>query len=858
MKRFVRWVQRVTAFRIGLAIGLGFALLHGYAVLTRTEVPLVTRFESFLRDVKFHERGRVPHQNKVAIAAIDEKSIARYGRFPWDRHVLAELVDKLTADGAASIGFDMTFSDEDLSGAFAGADRFRVRFDSVSLATGNGRAAVDRFAEGAADIAGGASALDDLSSRLKPGAAPIFNTAKGRIDDGRQKLAQAKDQFDALVKEHASYARELEQSTKRLTADRAFADAIRRSGKVVVGWIGFLPSELDSFKDREIEQEIGHLSRWNLHPPEYREVPQDPSRAEAIRTDTPFGVKHYFGLRGPVKTIADAQPAYGFFNTIPDYDGVIRSALLLMEVRGHYLPSLELSAVAVALGVQPRHIVPVTSDAEIGRLAGVDLDGKLFIPTDERGLLRINYYGPDLFDRTVVPATVDRPIPQYPVADILSGSLPPEALRGQVVLVAATANGTFDERVTPFNKFTPGVVTHANAIQSILDRNFIRPGFIIQMLEVAAALLLALAFAFLYARVRVGLSLPVLLGSAVAVHLVSYAFFRLGYEVFEAVPLLEMGSMFVLVTLFRYATEERSKKELRRAFQLYLNPEVMEEMLAQPEKLQLGGDEKELTVLFSDIRGFTGISEKLPAHALVKLLNEYLTPMTDIVFDKRGTLDKYIGDAVMAFFGAPVDNPAHALHCCEAALQMMAQLSRLREKWRIEDPSIPEVDIGIGINSGPVVVGNMGSLQRFNYTVMGDNVNLASRLEGLNKEYGTHVLISEATLQAARATSKGASVLAVRELDAVRVKGRKEPVRLFELRGTGAVPEHERPLIDTYANGLQLYRARKFSQARGEFQTCLSLAPGDGPSRLFVARCEDMLAAPPGHDWDGVFKMEHK
>jgi adenylate cyclase len=345
-------------------------------------------------------------------------------------------------------------------------------------------------------------------------------------------------------------------------------------------------------------------------------------------------------------------------------------------------------------------------------------------------------------------------------------------------------------------------------------------------------------------------ALPLALLLVAALWGVSTFAFWSGYDFFAGLPLAELLAMFVLVIVYRYATEERDKRQLRKAFQLYLNPEVMEEMLEDPQALQLGGKEVEMSVLFSDIRGFTTISEKLTPQALVHLLNEYLSPMTDIVFEERGTLDKYIGDAVMAFFGAPVPTPDHAANGCDAALKMITNLSRLREKWRIESPDIPEIDIGIGVNSGSMVVGNMGSAQRFNYTVMGDNVNLASRLEGLNKEYGTHILISEPTLQAAR---KAGRDYGVRELDSVRVKGKKEPVRLFELRSqtpSGA----DKPLLDDYAEGLRLYRAQKFAQAQLVFEQ----HPADGPSKMMIARCLDMAAHPPGAEWDGVFKMEHK
>ncbi|HXN56363.1 MAG TPA: adenylate/guanylate cyclase domain-containing protein [Myxococcales bacterium] len=857
MQRLLRFLKRISPFRIGLALGLLFAVLHGWELIRREEVPFVTRLESLLKDTKFRQRGRVPHEDKVVVAAIDEKSIARYGLFPWDRHILAQLVDKLSEAGASAIAFDMSLSDEDRAGEVVG-NHFRARIAEVSLAAPGGKAATRHLIEAGAELGRSAADLARLSADLKPAARPLSASARARLDEGRRKLSQAQGEFDALASAQAAVAVELAESAKGHDAESALADAIRRSGKVVVGWTALTPAELSSFTPAQIDEQLQRLAPARLAPAEFRRSLDDP-RPTRLRSP-PASVPHYAGLRAPLPAIAGATPGFGFYNTVFDADGVIRSQLLWMDVRGRALPSLELASVALSLGVSLRHVVPVASDEDPGLLSGVDLDGKLFIPTDERGFLRINYYGRDEPNQGKGGSKAGGPtFPQYPVADLLAGAVPASALRGKIVLIAATAVGTFDERVTPFSRVNPGVAVHANAIQTILDQRFLRGGALFQVLEMVAAVVLAVLFAFLFARVKVSFALPVLLLSAAAVHFASYRLFLAGYDVFEAVPLLEMASMFLLVTVFRYATEERDKKRLRKTFQLYLNPEVMEEMLAQPEKLQLGGDVKDLTVLFSDIRGFTGISEKLSPPALVKLLNEYLTPMTEVVFAKRGTLDKYIGDAVMAFFGAPIDNDRHALSACEAALGMMAGLARLRDTWRIEDPAMPPVDHGIGIHSGPMVVGNMGSTQRFNYTVMGDNVNLASRLEGLNKEYGTHVIISEATLAAARGAGGGSGeALAVRELDSVQVKGKEAPVRLYELRGLGEVPERDRPLLDTYANGLALYRRRKFAEARYEFETCLTIADGDGPSRLFLARCDEMLASPPGEAWDGVFRMAYK
>jgi adenylate cyclase len=584
------------------------------------------------------------------------------------------------------------------------------------------------------------------------------------------------------------------------------------------------------------------LAPMQIHQPEWREHPQSPISTPVKLT----WAKQYAGLRAPLTPILRAARWIGYFNNLPDFDGVIRHTALTMRIGDRYFPSLDASLAAIALGLGPQDIIPVTQTPEEGALLEfVDFGGKVRVPVDGRGLMAINYLGKD------------HTFENLSIADIMNGKKDAE-IKGKIVLVGATAQGTFDQRITPLNKITSGVEVHANVVENILSGRFLRRGLAVDLGEVAFALLLALLFALLFAKVKVTHALPVLAVSAAGVWLGSSVAFLAGYEVFTALPLIELGTMFVLVTVFRYATEEKDKRQLRKAFQLYLNPEVMEEMLEQPENLQLGGKEMDLTVLFSDIRGFTGIAEQLSPTALVHLLNEYLSPMTDIVFRRRGTLDKYIGDAVMAFFGAPVHTGLHAANGCDTALEMIETLNRMQKEWRGEDASLPGIDIGIGVNSGPMVVGNMGSSQRFNYTVMGDNVNLASRLEGLNREYGTHILVTGQTLIAARKGLNDEAAYTVRELDSVRVKGKQEPVRLFELRRRGPPLTEELPLLQGYAQGLALYRARSFAEARLQFESLLERFAGDGPSSLMMARCDRMLQAPPEQAWDGVFRMDHK
>ena len=846
MRRLKAWLTRVTAFRIGLLTGFAFAALHVLQLAGRMDVPLLTRLEGALVDLRFAQRVALrgsPHSGRVVIAAVDETAIARFGRFPWDRRVVAALIDKLDRAGVKAAGFDMSFSDEDLGGQFAGAKRYRKRFEDVSLAAPRNRSVVERYGEAESDIAGAASALQLLSRKVRPDAEPIYQTARGRLADGAQKLSALRETLDDMVKQHEAYGAELDQDLGGADPDTVMGEVVARTaGKLVLGVVMLTEPEMRDLRPADVEEQLHALFPMQIHLPEWRERPDSPVAVPVKLT----WVKQYAGVRAPLRPILRGAKWLGYFNAIPDFDGVIRHTALTLRIGERYYPSLDTALAALALGLRPQDVIPLTQTPEEGALLeAIDFGGKVRAPVDGRGLMTINYAGRD------------RTFENFSIADIMDGKKDHE-LKGKVVLVGVTAQGTFDQRVTPLNKISSGVETHANAVENILSGRFLRRGLFVDVGEVLFAQALAFLFAFVFARVKVKSALPVLAFSVAAVWAGASGAFWAGYEVYAGLPLLELGSMFVLVTVYRYATEERDKRQLRKAFQLYLNPEVMEEMLEQPQNLQLGGKEMELTVLFSDIRGFTGISEKLPPPALVRLLNEYLSPMTEIVFRRRGTLDKYIGDALMAFFGAPVQAEEHAANACDAALEMIEALGRLRPRWRELAPQLPEIDVGIGINSGPMVVGNMGSSQRFNYTVMGDNVNLASRLEGLNREYGTHILVTGQTLAAARRGQNGSTGFVARELDAVRVKGRQEAVRIFELRGRGAPATEEMPLLDGYARGLSLYREGKFGEARLEFASLCQRFVGDGPSALMLQRCDRMREIPPAQGWDGVFRMEHK
>jgi adenylate cyclase len=308
---------------------------------------------------------------------------------------------------------------------------------------------------------------------------------------------------------------------------------------------------------------------------------------------------------------------------------------------------------------------------------------------------------------------------------------------------------------------------------------------------------------------------------------------------------------YLAITAYKYLTVNKKRKEIKNAFQHYVAPTVVDHMLETVDQLHLGGERKQLTALFSDIRGFTSISEKMSPEELVRFLNEYLSAMTKIVLHYQGTVDKYMGDAIMAFYGAPLEQPDHAFRACKSAVDMIVRLKELRKGW--ESRGLPPMNIGIGINSGEMSVGNMGSEERFDYTIMGDNVNLASRLEGINKQYGTNIVISQFTYELVQDNS-----FIIRELDSVRVKGKQEPVTIYELMGSGAIEPQTNMLLKTFDEGLAAYKNQQWDQAIALFHEALRLNSRDEPSKIYLQRCEEYQQNPPLVNWDGVFVMKTK
>lgn len=488
--------------------------------------------------------------------------------------------------------------------------------------------------------------------------------------------------------------------------------------------------------------------------------------------------------------------------------------------------------------------------------------GELEIPFYDAANLLINFAGPA------------GTFPQYSLASVIDDErldlgekhdlnyfsenlLPEEVFKGKIVLVGATVAELHDNFPTPFLEYhgapkeMPGVEILANAARTIYTQSFFRkPSFALTLALTAALMLVIFALCFFFPTF---LSSAITLGMMMLITLAQFLLFsrlRVVGELFF--PVMGVFLAFVSATLYQFVLTQREKRKIMGAFQQYVPAKVIKELLANPEKLTLGGEERYMTVLFSDLANFTTIAESMAPRELVKLINEYLSEMTDIILRYDGIIDKYEGDAIMAEFGAPVHYPDHALKACYAALDMQRRLKMLSREWRRQGR--PVLTCRTGVNSGNMIVGNMGSARVFDYTVIGDEVNLAARLEGANKTFGTANMISESTYNEVK------DAMITRPIDLIVVKGRQKPVQVFELlaRKDEKIDELIKKLLPIYRDGVHYYHHRKWELAAESFRLCLQMVPDDGPSRLYLKRVLEYAKNPPPEDWDGVYALKSK
>jgi adenylate cyclase len=621
----------------------------------------------------------------------------------------------------------------------------------------------------------------------------------------------------------------LMQARDNADNDLIFANAIRESeASVVLGYFFQTSAEgLEHVDEETVKQHIKNArgSRYVLT----RDISgQDQDTSKNVP------VLEAIMPQSNIPVIAQSAQHSGYFNIIPDPDGMCRWINLIVRCREKLYAPLSLQA----LRAYTRRTSTVVMDGWV--VAGIEIGRQFPIPTEESGKFLVNYRGgPKTF-------------PHISITDILNHRVPPETFKDKIVLVGATAIGIYDIRATPFSSVYPGPEIHATVIDSILHHDFLyRPNWAV-IFDMAAIILIGVSLGLLLPRLRAIHGSVVAIGSLITyIILCQYLFNHRGAWLNIVYPAVVLILTYISLTLYKYLTEERQKKFIRDAFSTYLAPSVVTQIIQSPEKLVLGGEDRVITAFFSDIQGFTSISEKLNPTEIVELLNEFLTEMTDVILSHEGTVDKFEGDAIIAFFGAPNMLKDHAARACKACIDMQKRLVELRAKWKAENR--PELKMRIGLSTGSAVVGNMGSKNRMDYTMMGDTVNTAARLEGVNKMYGTYTMISDSTYMPAK------DEIFVRELDTVHVVGKEEPVGVYELLGyPGEIDGDLRSLVEQYTQGLAAYRNQSWDEAIDHFSASLSINSLDGPSQTMLNRCRDFKVTPPGTDWDGAFTMTTK
>jgi len=561
----------------------------------------------------------------------------------------------------------------------------------------------------------------------------------------------------------------------------------------------------------------------------------------------------------PLSILLEAGARWGLVNELTDSDDFSRRYLIGLPLGGRYKPSLGFEVLRASMAI------PDSAELQISRRAC--RFGPLHIPLFDRASFLINYYGPaGTFPAISLSSILDDSAFDLGANDSnfmepfyasrgspISGVANPFA--GKIILIGAGAEELHDTKNTPFYaseatpRKMPGVEMHAHALQTLLARAFILRSPPLLVLALNALLALLIFFGVAWLKPWRGLLVSLLL-SALFLSLGFAAFAKFNYWLDLTALFICAILAYLTTSLYHYFKEKRQRIRIQTMFAHYVPNQVVEELINRPQLLKLGGEKRRLTVLFADIWNFTSISEKMSPENLVLLLNEYMTAMTEVIHAQAGIIDKYEGDLIMAEFGAPVPYEDHALRACRAALQMQSRLADLRLRWAAEGK--PALEIRLGINTGEVIIGNMGSRDVFDYTVIGDAVNLCARLEKANKVYGTGILISQFTREDLPQD------FITRPLDDLRVRGRRDSVRVYELMGENEkqLPPAKRNLLEKYRQGWGFYLAREWSRSIAAFDVALKADPSDRPTQILRDRCREFELHPPANDWDGAFNVD--
>lgn len=789
-------------------VSISILVIVAVLILFGLQIEIFEIFELKTYDERLLQRGEREPSPRIIAAVIDEKSLDREGLWPWPRQKMAKLVNKLSDDGAKVIGFDIFFSEPD---------------KSINL-----------------------EIIDQMEKMLK------------ELNITDQAL------MDYIRKER-----------QRADSDEVFAEAIKNSkAKVIMPYFW------------HNEESLG----YEISPEELEK------RYKILGNSTYSGIKWAHGDDGSdpfndafiqpyapevnLDKLTDAAAGSGFLNTGSLLDGVIRKMPVVVKFKDDIFTSFAVQCAWQYLDC-PNLILNIGVDY---RISSVDV-GPITLPLDNYGELLINYKGRS------------GTFPHKSITDILNDNFEKGTFKDKIVIIGSVAVGAHDLRNTPFDPALPGLEVHATIIDNIISEDFISKPDWTYIFDQLAIIILCLIVAVIIPRsgAITGLVTAV---AAIILHVTMcmWLFSSYGIWINIVYPVIGVILLYASLTSYHFLVEERNKRFLHSTFSSYLSPELINDMVSSETMPELGGEARVITAYFTDIQSFSVFSEKLTAHQLVELLNEYLSSMTDILLNERGTLDKYEGDAIIAFLGAPMQIPDHTLRACRVAIDMQGELMELREKWKNEkqSPGDPERNtkdlppeewapgdkwpkvvhnmmMRIGINSGEIVVGNMGSTMRMNYTMMGDSVNLAARLEAGAKQYGIYTAVSEYTLNTEYINDNGQPDRAMnhveaRFIDNIMVVGKSEPVKLYELCAMkGNLTEQEKLLFNLFDQGIGYYLKMRWDAAIECFKEALKFERfPEGittPSEVYINRCEMFKENPPvpeGQEWDGVFRMTKK
>lgn len=738
LKILQRWFARKSGFARMVCLGLliVFAGLRLWDPPPVQELRLRT-FDLFQLIDPRDKKGVRP----VTIVDIDDRSLARFGQWPWSRTRIADMIINLTNNGAVAIGFDVVFSEAD---------------------------------------------------RLNPDL--VANQMRYLDDATRMKL------------------RELPSN------DQILSEAIKRS-RVVLGETGqpAVGSELDKTLPFTGVATVGE------------------ENAEKFLFEFP-------GLLRNVPVIEKVAAGRGLFTIKTERDGLIRRVPMIMRAQGNIMPSLSLEILRVATGTPTLLVRTDKTGIRAIRLKGVE------IPTDKNGQLWVHYARRD-------------PSIYVSAADVLDNTVPPGRLTGKLVLIGTSAAGLNDLKTTPVSSTMPGVEIHAQVLESVLSGAVIsQPNYALGVELLAALIIGILVIIF---TPNLGPVRLVLAGATFAAILIGTSWFfywRYRYLIDFTYPLLSTTAIYLTFIFASFVREQRQRKEIRGIFAQYMSPVLVEQMAQSPEKVVLGGEEREMTIMFSDVRGFTTISEsyKHDPQGLIVLMNRFLTPLTDVIIEEKGYVDKYMGDAIMAFWNAPLDDAEHQVNACEAAIRMLEKIdvvNREREQEAADGGHVYiPLNVGIGLNTGIGVVGNMGSDLKKNYSVLGDSVNLASRLEGQTKEYGFPIIVGSRTALAAK------DKFAILELDFIMVKGKSEPEVIYAIAGREDVMQSGafQRLRNITIEMLGCYRNRNWQGALDAIERGRRSEDADTLEKLFKlyeARIKEFKVNPPPEGWTGAYAL---